>query len=103
MKRDDPRRGARGVCWSCGSVNDDVMGVGPGHDPAGPVIKAGDCSVCAYCAALAIFTGDGLAVRIPTRDEQAQAFTDPTIRAAVRAALALAVVSPGPPRYPGPR
>ena len=92
MRADDPRRGAPAVCPCCGSTNDQVMGVGEGHDPAGPVINPGDRSVCAYCGAMSVFTGNGLEVRSPTRDEMAESLADPTVREAIRAVVALARV-----------
>lgn len=82
-ERDMPTevRRARG-CWSCGALNDDFMGIGD-TDPGTP--DEGAISICAYCGAVAVFTGEALLTRKPTKTELADLMADATIRTAVTA------------------
>jgi hypothetical protein len=51
------------ACLSCGAANDAATGINA------YVPSAGDVSICLYCAALAVFTGEGLAIRAATPAE----------------------------------
>jgi hypothetical protein len=64
-------------CADCGVRNDAYCGANTAERPT-----AGAISICAYCAHLAMFTGDGLQVRELTDDELADIEADPEVHAA---------------------
>lgn len=51
-------------CRDCNALLDGATGVGNDVEPS-----AGDWSVCAYCACLSVFTGNGRELRAPTLAE----------------------------------
>lgn len=56
------------LCPQCGHVNDAAT-----HLNAEPMTPAaGDVSICLYCSAVCVFTGEGYAVRLPTAAELAE-------------------------------
>lgn len=66
---DDPR------CFDC---NEKLDGFTATDDDA-PIPEAGAVSVCLYCGAVAIFTGNGLERREPTDDERSALDVHPQI------------------------
>lgn len=69
-------------CWSCGSPNDDFTGIG---DTDLGLPDEGAISICAYCGAVAVFTGQALLVRKPTAGELADVMANTTARRAIQA------------------
>lgn len=69
------------TCRDCGAKLDTYTPTG--DDRATPT--AGAVSICAYCACISVFTGDGLALRAPTPAEIAEVEGDSRIRDVVRA------------------
>lgn len=65
-------------CPSCGHVNDAATGLGTEFEPS-----AGAASICISCAAIGVFTGDGVNTRRPSDDERRQIEADPQVRRAV--------------------
>jgi hypothetical protein len=45
-------------------------------------IKAGDVSICLYCGAVALFTGNGNEVRYPSHEELGEILSDPSVQLA---------------------
>jgi hypothetical protein len=84
-------------CWNCGSLNDAATGIGE-NDPGLP--SEGAVSICAYCAAVSVFT-DSTNMRKPTRVEMEEFAEDKTILAAVSAVLSRNWVAGGMPRAHG--
>lgn len=68
------------ACPTCGAFNDAATGFRTDGLPA-----AGDVSVCAYCTAVSVFTGSGLAVRVPTQAELEEILAEPDTADAVLA------------------
>ncbi len=62
-------------CHNCGTLNDDATDIN--NPDARPT--EGDVSVCFYCAALALFTGDGYGTRAPTEEERLALLADPLV------------------------
>jgi len=69
------------ACHDCGARCDDLSNI----DPAGlDLPDDGDVSVCAYCACIAIYTGNGLDRRPPTPTELQRLENDPNVRHVVK-------------------
>jgi hypothetical protein len=56
------------TCPHCGHTLDAATYTGPGNKTP----RAGDASVCYYCATVTVFTGTGLERRLPTDAERAE-------------------------------
>jgi hypothetical protein len=69
-------------CWQCGADNDRAAV----YDMTEATPSAGDASVCLYCRAVGIFTGNGLETRAPDFAEHAALLADPDVREAIRTA-----------------
>lgn len=74
------------ACPHCGKVNDAQTCITePGASP-----EKGDVSLCFTCAGVAVFTGEGMTVRLPTDEEAAEFAADGRItgaQAMIRARL----------------
>lgn len=66
-------------CPSCGQSIDYVKGV----DTEDATPGVGDVSVCASCGELAVYTGVGLEVTMPTEAERAVLLQEEVVRTAV--------------------
>lgn len=62
-------------CWACGHVNDAASSLDTTEPP-----DDGSVSICFYCSALSVFTGQGLVVRQPTPGELDEFLADPRIQ-----------------------
>jgi hypothetical protein len=67
---------ARPTCPTCGAVVDDTThpDTGLDLDPS-----EGDVSICFYCGAFGVFTGEGKATRMPTEAELLRFTSDPAL------------------------
>lgn len=64
------------ACWDCG-----VVLTGASSEGETPP-DVGSASLCVYCEALNIFTGNGLEIRKPTKEEVLEYECDPDLIAA---------------------
>lgn len=60
----------------------------------GPTPAAGDVSICFYCAAIGVYTGNGLEVRQPSALELAEFLSDPAVEKAAGDVLAYLALKP---------
>lgn len=74
-------RDPRARCPYCSYHTDQATELGEHHHtPA-----EGDVSLCMRCGRLALFTGDGLRTRRPSRDERAELLTSREVQMSVKA------------------
>lgn len=66
------------VCAVCGADLNDATCLSSTAAPA-----AGDVSVCLYCGNVAVFTGDGVALRQATAAELGELLAEPEVRRVV--------------------
>ena len=85
------------LCPGCGEFLDDCTPTGPGRVQPRP----GDVTVCAYCAAVLVFDGEPVSVRLPTNAEVTELRGMPRL-AQVRTAAILARMVRGPRPRPRP-
>lgn len=76
-------------CVVCGGS---LNAATPINGPARP--EAGDTSVCLYCGNVAVFTGDGLALRQATAVELGDLLADDDLRRVVNLVKTRAVLDP---------
>ena len=77
-------------CPHCNAPTDDYTPVGRASKP-----DAGSVSLCIYCLGIAVYTGEGLLTRKPTREELVDIMADEQVIGAIRA-MESWVDRPGP-------
>ena len=73
-------------CPACGYAVDAAMSAGEDDEPD-TTPTDGSLAVCMRCASVNIYCNDATSQRLPTPEERADIFSDPTVQKIVSAAL----------------